>query len=75
MSRASFERKLRDGNQEEKNEKTKTDKVFLCKPLLFFLEGLFTYRLQRGSRGLSSHHPRVVFEDRSDPHRVNSITV
>ncbi len=32
MSRASFERKLRDGNQEGHNEKIKTAKVFLCKP-------------------------------------------
>jgi hypothetical protein len=48
MSRSSFERKLKDGNQEESNEKIKTDKVFLCKPwlrsgkpLLSSLEGLF----------------------------------
>ncbi len=32
MSRASFDRKLRDGNQEEGNEIIKTAKVFLCKP-------------------------------------------
>ena len=32
MSRASFARKLIDGNQEGNNEKFKNDKVFLCKP-------------------------------------------
>jgi len=31
MSRVSFERKLREGNQEGDNEKFKTDKGFLCK--------------------------------------------
>jgi hypothetical protein len=34
MSRASFERKLREGDQEENKEKFKTDKVILCKPHL-----------------------------------------
>ena len=39
ISYTSFERKLRDGNQEGNNEKFKIDKVFLCKPLLSSLGG------------------------------------
>ena len=34
ISCSSFERKLREGDQEEDNEKFKTDEVFLCKPWL-----------------------------------------
>jgi len=41
VSGTSFERKLRNGNQEENNGKFKTDKVFLCKPLLSAQKPIF----------------------------------
>ena len=57
MSCASFERKMREGDQEENKEKFKADKVILCKLHLSTRNHFFKCKLQRGNPGRLGRAP------------------